>query len=343
VTGHTGFKGAWLALLLQRLGAQVSGFALAPERNDQQFVVAGLAAGIDQTIADVRDLAALSAALDRAQPEIVMHLAAQPLVRAGYRDPVGTYSTNVMGTVNLLESIRHTPSVRAGVIVTSDKCYDNDERGEPYIESDRLGGRDPYSNSKAATELVTAAYTASFFGQPGAPGIATARAGNVIGGGDWAADRLLPDLFRAIARGETLRIRSPNSVRPWQHVLDPLLGYLTLAERLHGGGEERSQAFNFGPSTASELPVSDLIGRACSLWGPGARWELDDEPVLHEASQLRLSSEKARAVLGWEPLIGIDEALALTVDWYRSFSRDGDMRALSLAQVDGALSRWAHA
>ncbi|TPQ36302.1 CDP-glucose 4,6-dehydratase [Bradyrhizobium guangdongense] len=335
LTGHTGFKGAWTSLLLHRLGAEVFGYALPPTHPSALFSAARIADDIQHRFADIRDLATLRTALSEAAPDIIIHMAAQALVRPSYAEPVGTFATNVMGTVHVLEAARHLPGLKAILIVTSDKAYANNGRQTAFGEDDRLGGDDPYSNSKACAELVTHAYHHSFFNTPGAARIATARAGNVFGGGDWARDRLVPDAVQAFLAGEVLRIRNPASVRPWQHVLDPLGGYLMLIERLvddpaFAGG------WNFGPDRASEVPVRAVVERLIALWDDGARWTSDDGPRPPEAATLRLDCEKARAQLGWTPRLDLDQGLRLTVDWYKALQQGRDVRQLSLDQIDGA-------
>ncbi len=337
LTGHTGFKGAWMSLLLGRLGAEVHGYALEPDNERGIFVAADVKRDIRHVIADIRDLDKVQSELDKAKAEIVIHMAAQSLVRASYAEPIATYAINVMGTANLLETIRHCSSVRAAIIVTSDKCYERTVQTPRYRETDRFGGRDPYSNSKGCAELVTDAYRCSFFHDNSSVAIASGRAGNVIGGGDWARDRLLPDAMRAFTSGEVLRIRSPDAVRPWQHVLDPIVAYLCLAERLLKGGQTFAEGWNFGPPPESEVPVSQIIERLGRLWGKDARWELDRGPHPHEESELRLDCSKAANRLGWRPLFDLDKTLQLTVDWYRA-ARDGDdLRAFSHGQIDQAL------
>ncbi|WP_043349868.1 CDP-glucose 4,6-dehydratase [Methylobacterium sp. B1] len=335
VTGHTGFKGAWLSLWLTRLGAQVTGFALAPETEPSLCTLAALADRADSRIGDVRDLAALSACVAETQPEIVLHLAAQALVRPSYSDPVGTYASNVMGTVHLLEAVRACPSVRAVVIVTSDKAYENREWVWAYREDEPMGGRDPYSNSKGCAELVTSAYRASFFGAGGHPArVASARAGNVIGGGDWSLDRLIPDMVRAFNRGEPVEIRSPGAVRPWQHVLEPLSGYLRLAEVLcEQDGARYAEGWNFGPSDEDCRPVSDVVAGLARGWGEGARWQLASGTHPHEATFLKVDASKARAHLGWDRRLRLSEALDWTGTWYRAQARGADAAALTYEQI----------
>lgn len=337
LAGHTGFKGGWLALWLQRLGAEVCGFSLEPPTAVNLFTDARVAQDMRSVIGDIRDAERLRSALCSFRPEVVFHLAAQPLVRLSYQDPLGTYSTNVMGTANLLDAVRHAGSVRAVAIVTSDKCYENREDGSAYRETDRLGGYDPYSNSKACAELVVSAYRNSFFPPSQYPlhgvAIASVRAGNVIGGGDWAEARLIPDLMRAFAAGEPVRIRNPRAIRPWQHVLDPLQGYLTVAEALMENGIRDGEEWNFGPAQADAQPVQWIVCRMAELWGEGARWELDASAQPHEAQSLMLDCSKAASRLGWRPRISLGEALALTVDWYRARLRGEAMRAFTLEQI----------
>ena len=335
VTGHTGFKGAWLSLWLERLGAHVTGFALPPATSPSLFSLASIDTRIDSQLGDVRDPSAVEAAMARARPEVVFHLAAQALVRRSYSDPVGTYATNVMGTAHVLDAARRAPGLRAIVVVTSDKCYDNHEWSRPYREDDAMGGHDPYSSSKACAELVTAAWRRSFFQTPGAQsvGLGSARAGNVIGGGDWADDRLVPDCVRAFAAGNPVILRQPASVRPWQHVLDPLAGYLSLAERLAGDPHTFSEAWNFGPSTDEARPVSWVVDRVGRFWGDGARWEADRGTHPHEAGLLQVDASKARARLGWTPRLSLEEGLRWTVDWYKRVGAGEDAAALTLDQI----------
>jgi len=333
VTGHTGFKGAWLALWLQSLGARVAGYALKPPSTPSLWALVGEKAPIASTIADIRDLGALSAVLDTAKPEIVFHLAAQSLVRPSYENPIDTYATNVMGTVNLLEAVRRAPSVRAVVNVTSDKCYRNLETGQTYREDDAMGGRDPYSSSKGCAELVTAAYRASFFGDGGAA-IASVRAGNVIGGGDWARDRIVPDTVRAAAAGKPVKVRNPHAVRPWQHVLEPLAGYLQVAQRLCEKPGEYAEGWNFGPDEADAVPVEEVVSAVTRLWGPPAGWTSDADQHPHEAGLLRLDSGKARTRLGWRPRLRLQAAIEWTVDWYKKQAQGADAMRLTLEQIE---------
>jgi len=332
VTGHTGFKGSWLCLALSRAGARVSGFALEPPTAPAVFDVARVAdLLVHHTIGDIREPAALQAAMIAAQPDIVFHLAAQPLVRASYIDPVLTYATNVMGSVNVFEAARGTNSVRAIVSVTTDKCYENREWLWAYREDEPLGGHDPYSSSKACAELVTAAYRASFFSTADVA-IASARAGNVIGGGDWASDRLVPDFLRASDRGEPTLCRRPDAVRPWQHVLEPVSGYIRLAEALIEDPRMAAEAWNFGPADEDARPVSWILDRLTQLDGAPA-WVRDELPHAHEAGLLKVDSSKARSKLGWLPSWNLEGALERTVTWHRAWRAGDDMRSASLAQI----------
>ena len=340
LTGHTGFKGGWLALWLQHAGAEVAGYALAPPTEPSLFEVARVGWGMEAVEGDVRDAAGLKAALLRQRPQIVFHLAAQALVRTSYEDPVATYATNVMGTVNLLEAVRRVAGVRAVVLVTSDKCYENREWAWGYREVDRLGGRDPYSSSKACAELAAAAYRESYF--PGARfaehgvAVATVRAGNVVGGGDWAADRLVPDAMRAFLAGRPLVVRHAGAVRPWQHVLEPLHGYLMLAERLAEGGADGAGAWNFGPAEKDTQPVGAVVERLVAHWGESAGCTLAPSGPTGppEAGSLRLDSSLARARLGWAPVWNLDEGLEATVAWYRAYQQGQDLRRFSLMQIE---------
>lgn len=331
LTGHTGFKGSWLSLWLQSMGAQVVGYALTPPTNPSLFEVAGVGAGMTSIIGDIRDIAKLRAAFVEHRPEIVIHMAAQPLVRYSYAEPVETYSTNVMGTVNLLEAVRNTDSVRAVVNVTTDKCYENREWVWAYRENEAMGGFDPYSSSKGCAELVTAAYRRSFF-EPAGIALASARAGNVIGGGDWAEDRLIPDFLRAIDAGTTLKIRSPQSTRPWQHVLEPLSGYLQLAEYLFKEGDAFAEGWNFGPNDDDARPVRWIIERLAKMH-PNVNWQCDEAPQPHEAHYLKLDSSKAKNRLGWQARWRLQAALQKTLEWHQAWRNGEDMHALTLAQI----------
>jgi len=333
VTGHTGFKGSWLILWLRALGAEVTGYALAPSTAPCLYEAARAHEGINSLIGDVRDATALGSALGDARPEIVFHLAAQSLVGAGYAAPVETYSTNVIGTAQLLDQVQGTRSIRAVVGITSDKCYDNRERAQGYREDEALGGRDPYSSSKAAAELVIAAYRDSFLRARGIA-LASARAGNAIGGGDWATDRLVPDLLAAFARGEAAILRRPQAVRPWQHVLDPLAGYLTLGRRLLEHGDEYAEAWNFGPREGELVAVGQIAEHVAAAWGDSARTTVSTAETPHEAHTLQLDASKAHARLGWRPRWDFVAAVRATVEWHRAWIAGKDMRAYSLGQIE---------
>ncbi|MBK6004594.1 CDP-glucose 4,6-dehydratase [Ramlibacter ginsenosidimutans] len=343
LTGHTGFKGSWLSLWLQQLGAQVTGYALQPPTQPSLFELAGVASGMRSILGDVRDGAHLAAAMKDAQPEVVIHMAAQPLVRHSYAEPVETYATNVMGTVHLLEAVRQTASVRSVVNVTTDKCYENREWVWAYREDEPMGGHDPYSSSKGCAELVTAAYRSSFF--PAAlherhrVALASARAGNVIGGGDWAKDRLIPDILAAFGKGEPVVIRNPSATRPWQHVLEPLRGYLVLAERLYTDGTAYAEGWNFGPWSEDARPVEWITRELAERWGAGARWEVSAGEHPHEANYLKLDISKAGARLQWRPVLRLAEALDLIVQWDRARSSGADLHSLTLTQISDYQSR----
>jgi CDP-glucose 4,6-dehydratase len=338
VTGHTGFKGSWLCLWLCRLGAEVTGYSLDPPTEPSLFALARIDDLVLSHKADIRNGEALAAAMREARPDIVLHLAAQPLVRQSYKIPAQTYATNVMGTVNLLEAVRLCPSVRAVLNVTTDKCYENREWAWGYRENEPLGGFDPYSSSKACSELVSASYRSSFFNseqysQHGVA-LATARAGNVIGGGDWASDRLVPDILRSLLAGEAIRIRNPRAVRPWQHVLEPLKGYLTLARLLYQDGPEFAEAWNFGPPDSDAQPVEWMVRRICQLWGEGSRHEVDQGNQPHEAHYLKIDCSKARARLGWQPRWDLDHALQAVIEWTHGYRSGADLRSVCLNQID---------
>jgi len=338
ITGHTGFKGSWLCLWLNALGAKVTGYALDPPTKPSLFELCVVKDIVHSTIADVRDNTALSQAMQKAQPEIVIHMAAQPLVRDSYKVPVETYSINVMGTVHLFEAVRACRSVKAVINVTTDKCYENKEWERGYRESDPLGGYDPYSNSKACSELVTSAYRSSYFHPKDysshGTAIASARAGNVIGGGDWATDRLIPDCVRAILKGDKVLIRNPHAIRPWQHVLEPLSGYLTLGKRLCEDGPRYSEAWNFGPGDTDAQPVEWLVKRLCALWGEQASYVIDNGTHPHEAHFLKLDCSKAATELGWRPRWSLDRALASITDWTKAYQNGKDLREVSLGQIN---------
>lgn len=337
LTGHTGFKGSWLSLWLQSMGAKVIGYSLAPPTNPSLFVAAHIAEGMTSIVGDVRDYSALSSAIEKYKPEIVIHMAAQALVRYSYVNPIETYSTNVMGTVHLLEAARLTSSVRAIINVTSDKCYENREWVWGYRENEPMGGFDPYSNSKGCAELVTAAYRNSYFHPEKytehGVAIASGRAGNVIGGGDWAEDRLIPDIMRAIVNGRPVNIRNPHAIRPWQHVLEPLSGYLILAQKLYEEGASYAEGWNFGPSDEDAKPVQCIVEKLTKAWGQGASWMLDESNHPHEANYLKLDCSKAKARLNWLPRWRLEEALGAIVDWHQAHQAGKNMREVTLQQI----------
>lgn len=336
VTGHTGFKGGWLTLLLKRLESEVSGYALTPPSQPNFFEAADVAGLCSSTLGDIRDAGRLTAAMSAAKPDIVLHLAAQALVRPAHSAPIETFSTNVIGTAQVLEAVRRTSTISACIVITSDKVYDNVEWPWAYRESDRLGGKEPYGASKACAEIVVDAYRYSYFSDPeGNVQIATARAGNVIGGGDWAEHRLIPDAMRAFSRSQPLIVRNPAAVRPWQHVLEPLSGYLRLAEAVASANPPPAPlAFNFGPSAEDAVPVKTIADQIAERWQNGASWQHDATVQPYEARLLEVDSAKARSMLGWAPRWRLRKALDRTVDWYKAYYRGDDMRALTLAQID---------
>jgi CDP-glucose 4,6-dehydratase len=336
VTGHTGFKGSWLSLWLSQIGADVTGFALPPATDPSMFAAAKVGTVIRHVEGDVRDLRALREVWNACRPDVVFHLAAQPIVRESYRQPVETITTNVVGTTHVLELARESRGPLALVCITSDKCYENVEVPYGYREDDRLGGADVYSGSKAAAEILISSYRRSFFSQPGAPAVASVRAGNVIGGGDWASDRLVPDAVRALAARQTIHVRNPKSVRPWQHVLEPLSGYLTVGARLQqtdAGGLSARSAWNFGPTIPNARSVADVVDGIIREWGSG-RWE---QPPAdgggHEATLLRLAIDRAQLLLGWGPRWDFDETMKRTVEWYREYYKGGDVLACAARQI----------
>ncbi|MBM0740295.1 CDP-glucose 4,6-dehydratase [Phormidium sp. CLA17] len=338
ITGHTGFKGSWLSLWLKRLGATVIGYSLPAPTQHSLFEVAKIEPQLTSVIGDIRDLAKLQAVMTEHQPDIVFHMAAQPLVRYSYQNPVETYATNVMGTVNLLEAVRHTESVRVVVVITTDKCYENREWVWGYREDEPMGGHDPYSSSKGCAELVTEAYRSSFFmphpetlSQPAA--IASVRAGNVIGGGDWASDRLIPDIMRAIQAQQPVQIRNPHAIRPWQHVLEPLSGYMLLAERLWQAGATYAEGWNFGPNDEDVKPVSWIVEYLTQRWGEGATWQLDAGDHPHEATYLKLDCSKAKARLGWYPRLSLGTTLEWIVEFYQAYRHQEDMKTIVETQI----------
>lgn len=336
ITGHTGFKGSWLALWLHLLGARVTGYSLSPPTERNLFESISVGELIEDVRGDILDQQHMEAVFQKTQPEIVFHLAAQPLVRRSYAEPRLTYATNVMGTVNVLEAVRATPSIRVVVNITSDKCYENREWVWGYRENDPMGGSDPYSSSKGCAELVAQAYMRSFFSHPEAPALASARAGNVIGGGDWGEDRLLPDCVRFLEKGDSIPIRNPRATRPWQHVLEPLSGYLCLAARLWEDGHTSQGGWNFGPSEASSWSVLQVVEEILSLWGTGA-YACDSAAHPHEAQQLRLDCSKANIQLGWHARWSVNQAIARTIEWYkREIAGDQPqaLRDLCLQQIE---------
>lgn len=332
LTGHTGFKGGWLALWLQELGAEVYGYALPAPVEPSLWQAARLAERVPGTLADIRDAQRVAEVVAAFRPEVVLHLAAQPLVRESYRAPADTYATNVMGTVNLLDALGRSDSVRAVLVVTSDKCYENREWLWPYRESDGLGGHDPYSSSKGCVELLCASWRESFLRESGVA-LATARAGNVIGGGDWSVDRLLPDILRAWQAGQSLTLRFPQAVRPWQHVLEPLHGYLRLAQALVEQGQAVASAWNFGPDNEGLVSVGELVQRLAQYWPGRAPWTVEATGQPHEAGLLALDSSQARARLGWRPLWTLQQAIERTLDWHQAWQAGEDMQTFSRTQI----------
>jgi CDP-glucose 4,6-dehydratase len=338
LTGHTGFKGGWAALWLASKGAIVRGYALDPCTEPNLFTEAKIGSVIEDIRGDIRDGAALDAAMTSFAPDVVFHMAAQPLVRYSYVDPIGTFETNVIGTARVLDAVRRTPSVRAVVSITTDKCYENKEWLWGYRETDPLGGYDPYSSSKACAEIVSAAYRQSYFpvGEIAKHhcGVATGRAGNVIGGGDWSLDRLIPDLVRGFLAGEPVRIRRPQAIRPWQHVLEPVFGYILLAEKLLSADAARyATAFNFGPSDDDAQTVGWIVEKMTGFWGGNASWVLDEDPSVHEAGYLKLDASRARAELAWHPRLRLNTALEWLVDWYKAWQGGEDMHRFTLNQI----------
>lgn len=332
LTGHTGFKGSWLNLWLQLMGADLRGIALDPPTNPTLFDVACVAEGMEHRIVDIRDFASVKAQFDEFKPEIVIHMAAQPLVRYSYQEPIQTYAVNIMGTVHVLEAARKVGSVRAVINVTTDKCYENQEWVWSYREDEPMGGHDPYSSSKGCSELVASAYRRSFFKQAGIA-LGSARAGNVIGGGDWSVDRLIPDILRAFEANIPVVIRNPNAIRPWQHVLEPLSGYLVLAQALYESGEKYSCGWNFGPNDEDAKPVQWIIEQMTSKWGRDATWTQDNGKNPHEANYLKLDISKAKSQLGWKPIWNIDQAIEKIVDWHKAWLSGADMRSLCEQQI----------
>jgi len=335
VTGHTGFKGSWMVTWLRSMGAQVSGYSLAPDTQPSLFSEIEKDLKMDSVIGDICDLESFSKSVNKANPEIIFHMAAQPLVRLSYDKPLETFQTNIIGTANLLEISRKLPGLKAVVVITTDKVYENNEWVWAYRENDALGGYDPYSSSKACTEIITSAMRRSFFHSPSSAGVATVRAGNVIGGGDWAGDRIVPDVVRAFQKNEVVRLRNPNAIRPWQHVLEPLSGYLTLAQQVCLGNRETyCSSWNFGPDSQNAVPVEKLVSLLASHW-PGVRWEIDKGPHPHEAFYLKLESSKAKQLLEWYPKWGVEKTTQMTMDWYRSYyKKEASAYELCTSQIN---------
>jgi CDP-glucose 4,6-dehydratase len=337
ITGHTGFKGSWLSILLNWLGADVHGYALNPHTNPSLYEIAKVDKIVSSTIGDIRDFDFLAKKLNEINPEIIIHMAAQPIVRESYKNPRETYEINVMGTVNLLDAARQIKSVKAILNITTDKCYENKEWLWGYRENEPIGGYDPYSNSKGCSELVTASFRNSYFNskeyKSHGVALASARAGNVIGGGDWASERLIPDFIRSITLGEKVIIRNPYAIRPWQHVLEPLSGYLTLCEKLYSGGSFFAEGWNFGPNDEDAKNVEWITNKICQLWGQDAAYDLDKKPQPHEAGYLKLDCSKAKALLAWHPQWNIDKSLKMIVDWHKALLNNANMRDFTVGQI----------
>lgn len=338
LTGHTGFKGSWMSILLDLLGADLYGYALPPNTQPNLYTIAGVDEIIDSTLGDIRDLETLSNTIEKVRPEIIIHLAAQPLVQESYKNPKETYEINVMGTVNLLEVVRRVSGIKAVLNVTTDKCYENKEWYWAYRENEPLGGFDPYSNSKACSELVTSAYRNSFFNFMNSGSnkvcLASARAGNVLGGGDWASDRLIPDFIRAISQNNRIKIRNPASIRPWQHVMEPLTGYLLLCRQMFLNGPLFSEGFNFGPEETDCRNVEWLVKRICELWGNDAEYEIDERTYAHESTYLKLDCSKAKRMLEWSPSWNLDKSISMVVKWYKNYFDEKDMRTVTIQQIE---------
>lgn len=337
LTGHTGFKGGWIAHCLHELGASVHGYSLEPPTQPNFFTETQLQKILaNSTIGDIRDIEVLTSALKIAKPNIIIHMAAQPLVRKSYNIPVETFATNVMGTINVLEAARQVDTTKAIINVTTDKCYENKDWYWPYRENDRLGGHDPYSASKACAEMAAAAYQKSFLADVNIH-LASVRAGNVIGGGDWAIDRLIPDFFKGLDAGKTMTVRSPNAVRPWQHVLEPLWGYLLLAEKLYTEGKAFAEAWNFGPEESDAKPVSWIVEQLC-MSNSQAKWQIENIKQPHESDLLKLDSNKAKARLGWIPRWNLKTALNKTIEWHQAWQKKDDMAAITSAQIQAYIN-----
>lgn len=338
ITGHTGFKGSWLCLWLHYFGAEITGYALKPPTNPSLFELCKVDKLVTSIIADVRDGESLSKAMSAASPEIVIHMAAQPLVRESYKNPIETYSINVMGTINLLEAVRNCKSVKSVINVTTDKCYENKEWPWGYRENEPMGGYDPYSNSKACAELVTSSYRNSFFNAKDynnhRVGLASARAGNVIGGGDWATDRLIPDCVRALLADERIIIRNPNAIRPWQHVLEPLSGYMVLAQKLYANGPRYAEGWNFGPNDNDAKPVEWIVKKMCAKWGQNASYEIDSGEHPHEANYLKLDCSKAKTELNWFPKWDLQQAIDKVIEWVQAYKDNKEITEICLNQIE---------
>lgn len=338
LTGHTGFKGSWLSLWLQKLNAQVIGFSKSVPTNPSLFELADIENGMISIMGNVCDYDKLEKTIKEHEPEIVIHMAAQAILRESYSNPIETYATNVMGTVNLLESIRNVGNVRVILNITTDKCYEPNDSSKGHLETDRLGGYDPYSNSKACSELVTSSFRNSFFNpkeyKKHGTSLATCRAGNVIGGGDWGKDRLIPDIMRGILDNKVIKIRNPNSTRPWQHVLDPLNGYMNLAEKLWSSGSEFSEGWNFGPLENDEKPVKWIVEKLTKQWSNNIKWDIDNSVNLHEENYLRLSCLKASSRLSWTPKLSLEQGLEWTIEWYKQYKQNNDMRNITEQQIE---------
>lgn len=338
LTGHTGFKGSWLSIWLNLMGAEIKGYALSPNTNPSLYNEAGIDSLVDSQIGDIRDLDNLKKSMTDFNPDILIHMAAQPLVRLSYIEPVETYATNVMGTVNVLESARFCKNLKAIVSVTTDKCYENKEWEWGYRENEPMGGHDPYSNSKGCAELVIAAYRSSFFFNSETANLASARAGNVIGGGDWAEDRLIPDILKAFQNGNPVVIRNPLSTRPWQHVLEPLSGYLVLAQALYENGSQFAEAWNFGPLDEDCQPVSWILDKMVNKWGKDAKWQLDKENNPHEANFLKLDCSKAKNRLKWEPKWSLNHTLGSIIEWHQKWMSSENMQEQCLKEIKDYLN-----
>ena len=333
LTGHTGFKGSWVSLWLQSMGAIVKGYSLEPNTKPNLFTEANVEENMNSEFGDIRNLNQISKSMLDFNPDILIHMAAQPLVRLSYQEPVDTYTTNVIGTVNVLEAARSCPNLKAIVSVTTDKCYENNEWDWGYRENEPMGGHDPYSSSKGCAELVTSAYRRSFFNSEDTASLASARAGNVIGGGDWADDRLIPDILKAFEKSESVVIRNPISTRPWQHVLEPLSGYLVLAQELFENGKEYAEGWNFGPKDEDCQPVNWILDKMVANWGEGASWELDKNNNPHEAGFLKLDCSKASNRLKWQPKWSLQQTLKLIIEWHQVYVNKGDVKEQCLTEI----------